>query len=76
MAKGPKARNGNAVEDACRKLGGVMQAAVEAKVRYATMHDWKKAGAIRLFAPGLRVAKALGIPVDPRLWRLAGTDDE
>src|SRR5437773_10603629 len=59
-AGGPK----NWVAEACDRLGGVLQAAADAKVTLRTMYEYKRQGYVHVLAAGVRLAKATGISVE------------
>lgn len=65
----------NAVYDAIQAAGGPTKVVQELGVSAPTLSRWRREGAI----PGdalLRLAEMAGIPVDPRLKRLAGLGKE
>ena len=53
----------NPVSEACERVGGVLQAAVVAKVTPGTMYAWRRQGWISLLGPAFRLARASRIPV-------------
>ena len=69
----------NWVAKTIEDVGGIVQAAAIARVRQATLYDWKKRRHVRLLKAALNLAEK-ACPADPRvqlllLRRLAGLED-
>lgn len=69
MPRAPKA-----LRDAVKDLG-VMKVAYECGVSPQAVHGWLN-GAEPKAKPLLRLAQLAGLPVDPRLKRLAGLEED